>query len=370
MSAEREVEMEKLIDEVWAIFLDKLKKKDVPQARPAFGDELNLFVPQLRMLLPIYANPRFPVSVYTSSYLAARRNAYAIMRKLDMPPDFFWKFEFWTDERAFDVLSKVTNRIFREIMRTTREGLLSVENASTDPKAIKILLTLDECVECFGIEANHPFCYYHAGTLTGIISALLGKELDGYETTCFATGGDKCEFVIGLGHGGEALERYLNPGKLEFPLQQIVENALGGKSLRGLGNDTDLRYYQLIILNSIITNPKVFRDSSYEVGVAYGKTLAQFLGRYYNTSEDELLDAISRYYQSLKHLQLDLNEGADEVRAAEIAEISGLAHNADFLGFLFGELEGLLSVATKGKMTYAGNAFEGNELVIKFKKQN
>ncbi|HUV03428.1 MAG TPA: 4-vinyl reductase [Desulfobacteria bacterium] len=369
MSAEREVGMEKLIDGVWAVFLDKLKKKDVPPARPAFGDELNLFVPQLRMLLPIYANPRFPVSIYTSSYLAARRNAYTVMRKLDMPPDFFWKFEFWTDERAFDVLSKVTNRIFREIMRTTKEGLLSVENASTDPEKIEILLTLDECVECFGIEANHPFCYYHAGTLTGIISALLGKELDGYETACCATGGDKCEFVIGLGRGGDELERYLNPEKIEFPLQKMVENALGGKSLRSLGNDADLRYYQLIILNSIITNPKVFRDSSYEVGVAYGKTLAQFLGRYYNKSEDELLDAISHYYQSLKHLQLDLNESADEVRAAEVAEISGLAQNEDFLGFLFGELEGLLTVATKGKMTYAGNAFEGNELVIKFKRQ-
>ena len=54
----------------------------------------------------------------------------------------------------------------------------------------------------------------------------------------------------------------------------------------------------------------MFRDSSYEVGVAYGKTLAQFLGRYYNKSENELLDAISHYYHALKHLQLDLNEGA------------------------------------------------------------
>ncbi|TRZ52786.1 MAG: hypothetical protein D4S01_02340 [Dehalococcoidia bacterium] len=367
MSTKNETGMEELIDNVWAVFLDKLKKKEVPPARSAFGDELNLFVPQLRLLLPIYANPRFPISVYTSSYIAARRNAYAMMRKLDMPPDFFWKFEFWTNERAFGVLSKVINRIFREIMRTNKEGLLSVENASTDPKAIKIILMLDECVECFGIEANHPICYYHTGTLTGIISALLGKEFDGYEAKCCATGGQKCEFVIG--DGGEELKKYLDPGKIEFPLQKIVENTLRGEVRRSLGNEANLRYYQLVILNSIITNPKMFRDSSYDVGVEYGKKLAQFLGRFYNKTEDELKDAISQYYQSLKHLQLDLKEGTEVVRAVEVAEISGLAHNEDLLGFLFGELEGLLSVATKEKVTYTGNAFEGNDLVIKFKKQ-
>lgn len=286
-----------------------------------------------------------------------------------MPPDFFWKFEFWTNERAFDVLSKVTNRIFREIMRTNKEGLLSVENASTDPEEIKIMLALEECVECFGINANHPLCYYHTGTLTGIISALLGKELDGYETSCCATGSEKCEFLIGMKGRGEELEAYLNPSKLEFSLPEILEKTLGGKNLRTLGNDTDLRYYQLIILNSVITNPKVFRDSSYEVGVEYGKKLALFLKRFYNKNGDDLLDAISHYYQSLKHLQLALNKEADEVRAAEVAETSGLAHNEDFLGFLFGELEGLLSEITGEKVIYAGNAFEGNELVIKFKKK-
>ena len=55
--------------------------------------------------------------------------------------------------------------------------------------------------------------------------------------------------------GGDELERHLNPEKIEFPLQRIVEKALDGKSLRSLGNDADSRYYQLIILNSVITNP-------------------------------------------------------------------------------------------------------------------
>jgi len=368
---EKRIGLEEQIDEVWALFLDKLKQKEAPIVRSKFGDEVNLFVPQMRMLLPMYANPRFPVSIYTSSYLGARRNSYAIMRKLDMPPDFFWKFEFWTNERAFEVLSKVTNRIFREILRTNKEGLLSVKNASAEPEEIKIGLELDECVECFGVDANHPICYYHAGTLTGIISALLGKELDGYETRCCATGGGKCEFLIVKrgGREGEELKKYLNPGKIEFPLHKRLECALDGKILRGLGNEADLRYYHLVILNSLITNPKVFSASSYEVGVEYGKRLASFLETYYNKKEEELFDSISQYYGFLKHLQVEIKKGVDEIRAVEVAEISGLAKNEDFLGFLFGELEGLLSAITKEKVVYAGNTFEGDDLVIEFKKQ-
>ena len=369
MSHEREPGMDELIDEVWSLFLDNLKKKEVPPVRLTFGDEVNLFVPQIRLLLPMYANPRFPISLYTSSYLGARRNAYAIMRKLAMPPDFFWKFEFWTKERAFEVLGKVSNRIFREIMRTNKEGLLNLENVATDSKEIKIVLTLNECVECAGIEANHPICYYHAGTLTGIISAMLGKELDGYETSCGATGGEKCEFVVsGKGMGSE-LEKYLNPGKIEFSLQKRLENALGGQSSRSLGNDASLRYYQLILLNSLITNPKMFSASSYEVGVKYGEKLALFLMSYYHKKEEELFEAISHYYTVLKHLKLEMNREAGEIRAEEIAEISGLAETEDFLGFLFGELAGLLSVITKERMAYKDNTFEDHALVVRFKKQ-
>jgi predicted hydrocarbon binding protein len=362
--------MEELIDEIWMSFLDKLKKKEVPMVRSKFGDGVNLLVPQMRLLLPMSANPLFPKSIYGSSYHGAKRNAYAIMRKLDMPPDFCWKFEFWTNERAFEVLGKVTNRIFREIMKTNKEGLLSVKDVSTDPEGIAILLELDECVECFGIEANHPICYYHTGTLTGIMSALLGKELNGYETGCCATGGEKCEFLIGNKGKVEEHEKYLNPGKIEFFLDKRLESALDGKILRSLGNEVDLRYYQLVILNSLIPNPKLFSASSYEVGVEYGKKLAFFLEDYYNKKGKELFDVISQYFGFLKHLQIiEIKEGADEIRAAEVAEISGLPKNEAFLGFLFGELEGILSVITREKVVYTSNTFEDDTLVIKFEMQ-
>jgi hypothetical protein len=371
MDTGSESDLDNLIDEVWRLFLEKLKRKEVPLARPNYGDEVNLFVPQTRMLLPLYTNPSFPNTIYTSSYLSSRRNTYAMLRKLGMPPDYFWKFEFWTNQRAFEVLSKVTAKIFSELLRTNKQGILSLENVSTGLKETKILLVLEECAECFGLEANHSICYYHTGTLTGILSALVGKELDGYETRCCATGGDNCEFVIGekSEDGRVELERYLNPGKIEVSLQKRLKHVLEGSDRRGIGNEANVRYYQLLILNSLITNPKMFHASGYELGVAYGKRLALFLREYYNKKDEELLAIITDYYTLLKHLRIEINERIDEVRAKEIAEISGLSKNEIFLGFLFGELEGLLTEIKREKVVYAGNAFENDHLVISFKKQ-
>jgi hypothetical protein len=369
MGLEDAAVLDELIDEVWSLFLDDLKQKGHPQVRTTFGDEVNLFVPQVRLLLPLHANPRFPISLYTASYLGARRNAYAIMRKLDMPPDFFWKFEYWTNERAFEVLSKVINRIFREIMRTTKEGLLSVVNASTDPKELHILLALDECVECFGVSANHPLCYYHAGIFTGILSALLGKELDCYETACCATGGAKCEFMVVNKGTGEALEQYLNPATIDFALTKRLQSALDGQSLRSLGNEANLRYYHLVLLNSLITNPKLFSATSYELGKDYGKNLVRFLAQYYQKQEHELLEVVAQYYRVLKHLQFELVQDTAVLRAAEVAEISGLAKSADFLGFLIGELEGIISVLRHEPLRCIEPAVEGNALILKLKPQ-
>ena len=177
--------------------------------------------------------------------------------------------------------------------------------------------------------------------------------------------------MVGLKGEGveEELAGYLNPGKIEFPVQKLLEDALGGKRIRSLGNEADVRYYHLILLNSLITNPKVFSASSYEVGVEYGKKLAPFLERYYNKKGEELFEAISHYYGLLKHLQIKIRGRVDEIRLTETAEISGLLKNEDFLGFLFGELEGLLSVITEEKVVYSGKAFEGDELVIKLRKE-
>ena len=368
MVGEREKGLEKLIEEVWWVFLDKIKKEKVPRARSELGDEVDLFLPQIRALF-MMQNPVFPKIIYGSSYRGAKRIAHRLARKkADMQPDILCNLIFMTNKQALEKLSGITNEIFSEIMKINKEGLLSVTSVSTDPpEHIKIILKLEDCAECFGVEANHPICYYHAGTLTGIVSSLLDKKLYGYETECCATGGDKCEFIIQ--DNSEGHNKYLNPGKIDFSLDKRLKDTLGGENPRSIGNEIDLGYYQLVILNSLITNPKIFSEASRKVGKKYGKSLALFLQTYHNKREEELFDDISKYYQDLKHLQIEIKTGADEIRAEEVAEISGLPKNVLFLEFLFGELEGLLSVIRKEEVTCKDKKFENDDLVITFKKQ-
>ena len=207
---------------------------------------------------------------------------------------------------------------------------------------------------------KHPICFYHAGTLTGIVSSLLDKELYGYETECCAAGGDECVFIIE--DTREKHKKYLNPGKIEFSLDKRLKDTLESKNPRPIGNETDLRYYQLVILNSLIENPEWFRELSYKAGIEYGNELASFLQIYCNKKKEELFDEISRYYRSLKHLQIE-PKGADEVRVKLVAELSSLPGEEFFLGFLCGELEGLLSVIRKEK------TFENDDIVLTFKRQ-
>ena len=41
------------------------------------------------------ANPTAIHTVYDSAYSSAYRNTFVIMKKLGMPADYFWKFEYW-----------------------------------------------------------------------------------------------------------------------------------------------------------------------------------------------------------------------------------------------------------------------------------
>ncbi|MDY6966063.1 MAG: 4-vinyl reductase [Halobacteriota archaeon] len=354
-----------IIDEIWMGYIKRLMKKEITPIRPSIGDEIDLSVPQIKTLLLAISNPLFPTSIYTSSHISACRNAHLIMRRLGMPPDYFWKFEYWTNERAFETLGKVTNRIFAEMMNISNEGHLSLKNVSIDPKKLGIELEFEECAECYSLEIDKPVCYYHAGLFAGILSSLVGKELDAYETDCHAIGSKSCIFLITQKEDErEALEDYLSaPGGLS--IENMLKRTLDRKTARSMGNDVGLRYYQLLALNSIATNPKMIGRSSYEVGGKYGKKLASFLKEYY--AVDDLTDAIPGHYKALKQMSIkDICDG--RVCAQEVAEISELPKDDNILGFLFGELEGIISEISMEKLEYADNQVEGGELIINFKK--
>lgn len=357
--------MEKLIDDIWNSSLNKIASKESRVARPSLGDELDLSMPQGRTLSLLAANPSLAALIYHSAYLSANRNAYIIMRKLNMPPDYFWKFEFWPKERALETMQRVINRVFTAIMNQNKEGILALDDI--DIEHMRFVISFRDCAECAGIKAQKAICYYHAATFAGIFSALLCKDMDGYETKCMANGDNACIFVLGKKDDPEISVKtgnYLAPTKLSIKMAERMSESLHGNPLRSTGNMVSIQYYQLMITNSIISNPGLFASSSINIGQEYGMRLADVLRDFYKESS---LGVITKYYNQMHYLDVSVKEsGPDiEIEIKECAELSSVLQKRELVSFLLGELHGLVSALTGQQWTMKEKSFGGNGLFIR-----
>jgi hypothetical protein len=361
-----DADVEKLIDSIWSQSLKKISKKGaVTAVRSTLGDDIDICVPQMRAILLIQANPDIAAVIYHSAYLSASRNSYAIMKKLGMPPDYFWKFEYWPKERAYETLRRVINRVFTPMMSLNKEGQLDLTDV--DVEHMRFTITVKECAECAGIRAKKGICYYHAGTLAGIIAALVNKELEGFETNCQVQvmNGQACVFLIGRKDDPEISEKvadFLIPPTIITVLDERLAKCLAGEFARGLGNMVNIGYYQLMLTNILASDPEPLAALSFEVGVEHGKRLAAIITAYFNDRE---LDVIKKYYNKVHQLDVRVELTGDglDIIITECAEVS--LKKKEFLGFLFGELQGLVSTLLESNFAYQDSEFEGNNLRVK-----
>jgi predicted hydrocarbon binding protein len=157
-----------------------------------------------------YPTPR--KNLYNIARHNASRSTRIFTRSANMPKDLFWKFNFWSKEKAIETLGEIVNKIFSEMMRVNEGSSLHFEDA--DPENARFVLRFSDCYECSGVDAKTPTCTYHAGMLAGIFSSLLGQEFDAYETECYATGGNDCRFVVGPKQDSDIQEVVTSNSKL------------------------------------------------------------------------------------------------------------------------------------------------------------
>lgn len=361
--------MEKLIDEVWNLSLNKISKKEATVVRSSLGDDIDLIVPQTKTLLLLEANPTVISNTYNSSYVSANRNAHLIMKTLGMPADYFWKFEYWPRERAFATLRRVVNRVFSTMMNQNKEGGLDISDINIEP--MRFTVTFKDCAECAGITAEKGFCYYHAATFSGIIAALLNKDMSGFEAKCQAKGDDACIFLIGKKDDPEISAKvsdYLIPTKVASKIDERLNNCLQGHSLRGLGNLVDITYYQLIVANCVANNAELFASASLKAGIDYGTKLAPIIADFF---QDNQLSVIRKYYNQLRQLNVTAIEvGADiDIILTEHPLLATVVKRKELLSFLFGELQGLVSKLLDQKMVYQESWLENSTLRVRLSPQ-
>ncbi len=312
----------------------------------------------------LQGNPAISSVIYNAAYSSANRNAYLIIRKLGMPPDYFWKFEYWSKERSLDTFRRVMNRVFSSMMGKNNEGSLDVQDV--DVERIRFTLSFQDCAECAGIRSETGICYYHAATFTGIISALINRNLDGYETDCQAKGDGGCKFIVGKREDPEiakALAGYFKTGNISTGINERLGQSLQGHSVRRMGNLVNIGYYQLVLLNSLITNPRLFSSSSFDVGADFGMALGPAIAGFYSSND---LSVLKKYYGQMHHLDVDTETDGENVKLiiTECAELTAMIQRKEILSFLLGELQGIVSQLLKKKMSYKDSFFEVQSLVV------
>ncbi|MFH1031962.1 MAG: V4R domain-containing protein [Chloroflexota bacterium] len=357
--------IDKIIDQAWASLLASLLKKQ-NALRPEMGEEINLFVPQSRLLSLAYSNPGICKLIYQAAKTSARRNANLIVRKLGMPPDYFWKFEFWPKARAFTNLGKIVNKVFSSMMSQAKEGNFEILDLDIDP--LRISTNFSDCVECAGISGfQQGICYYHAGVFSGIISGLINRDLDGFETSCRASGGSSC--ALTLGDKTEefiktGMDRYLSPADMNTDLASRLEKTFLNLPVRALlGSQVNINYLKLVLACALLADPQSYATSHFTVGTELAHKLAPVLARFY---KHEGLQAISDYYSQLDEFKLNVkkNDAALELIIKECAELAGDVKVIEMLSFTLGELQVLISEFSKTEMNIVESRFEGNKLLL------
>jgi predicted hydrocarbon binding protein len=360
--------IEKTIDDAWMMLLAAAMKRR-ETARPQTGDFVDIYIPQARILSLAQSNPAVPRLLYLSAQSSAKRNAYIIVRKLGMPADYFWKFEYWTEKRARDTLSNVLNKIFSAIMQETKQGVLQMQGLQIDP--LKITLEFADCTECSGFERiGRAICVYHAGLFSGILSALLSRDLDAWETACCAQGESACRFEIAERSNRSAamaFEQYVSQKGLELDLVSRLEKSLEARQARGMGNYVDVNYLRLVTGSILQANPQLFAPASRNAGATLGHKVAPVLPKRYG---EQGLAGIARLYSQLRHSIIDVEESGGNIKFTirECAESPGAAPE-EMLSFLIGELQGLVSEIKGGPVAVKEKVFEPGRLILVFGPQ-
>ncbi|MBM2824392.1 MAG: hypothetical protein HW402_56 [Dehalococcoidales bacterium] len=356
--------MEKVIDQAWMLLLASVvKKRDV--LRPNLGNDVDSFLAQSRLLSMMESNPTLPGQLYLAAQTSAQRNTVNIVRKLGMPADYFWKFEYWPKPRALTTLGQIVNRIFVSMMTQAKAGNLKITDLDIEP--LRIHISFADCVECTGISGlTHGICYYHGGTFAGILAGLINRDLAGYETTCHAHGDESCQFIIG-DKADESIKTehntYLSPPQTKIDLGLRLENSLHQVPVRPLGNSMDANYLQLVIANAVQSNPQLLTASNFEAGAQHGHKLAAALTSFY---KQEGIQNISNFYQQLSQCSIEIKETKPELQFVikECAEAVANVRDMEMVSFLLGELQGLASQLSQTELTVKESRFEDSNLLV------
>jgi hypothetical protein len=362
----RAQQAENAIDEIWSQALDKIMKADTPpQDRPGLGAEMDLAVAQAGSSALLSSIPAFTKMLYSGGYNAATRNTYLVLRRLGMPSDFFWKFGYWDEKRAFETLDKVISRVFTALMSKQKMGELKLVAVHPDTATFEI--AFEDCAECAGLTASAPMCFFHGGSFAGMLAAMLDEGLSATEVECVATGGERCRFVIRSSDDRSsaiAFDKWCADFECDFQPERRFRASLSDELVRPTGNMVDVHYYQMLLASAFLSNIDLIERACFEAGQAIGGALVEMVRERFG-GEPAL--ALPDFYKSLRYanVQLTPNDlGGYEIKIGEAPEHFGSLVRSSLVPFLSGEIEALVSGLTGTAMRCETSDVDHEDLVL------
>ena len=270
------------------------------------------------------------------------------------------------DDRAFSVFGGVLGRIFASLMSKQKQGQLSLISANVEHCAFEV--SFESCVECSGQTTTSPLCCFHAGVFAGIFAAMLDRELDAFEETCPATGGQACVFKIGV----------RDARSVKHPLEQwldsfnngsgVPDSAMAGVRDRDAADPAelvDIGYYQLLLSSCFLTHAELFEGAYHAAGADVGHRLGPFINAGF---EGGPRSVIEQFYRQVRHMSVNIVEVGEafEIRVAEAPEAHGAMGSNPVSAFICGELESLLSDLTQRAVSYVSTSSDSDGLMIRF----
>ncbi len=336
---------ENTIDEIWSRALDKIMKADIPaQDRPGLGGEIDLAVAQAGSNALLSSIPAFTKMLYSGGYNAASRNTCLVLRRLGMPSDFFWKFGYWDEKRAFETLDKVISRVFTALMSKQKMGELRL--VAVHPETATFEIAFENCAECAGLTSSAPMCFFHGGSFAGMLAAMLDEGLSATEVECVATGGERCRFIICSSNDRSsvlAFDRWCAGFECAFKPEERFNASLNNQTVRPNGNMVDIHYYQMLLASAFLSNIDLIERACFEAGQAIGTALVSTVRERFGGDPSI---ALPRFYKSLcyANVSLDPSSGGNfGVTISEAPEHFGALEQSSLVPFLSGEIESLIS---------------------------
>ena len=354
-----------VVDRIWSLAVDRITKAGQgATSRAGLGDSIELAVAQAGTSALLDQVPAFDKLLYNSGYAAAARNTYLVLRRLGMPTDFFWKFEQWDGQRAFDTLDKVITRIFTALLSTGGAGTLQL--VSADPVRNRFEVRFDDCAECAGLHAAGQMCFFHAGSFAGMLAAMLDRDFDAYESACAASEGADCTFVIGERSDREvavALDRWTEGFTYRYDAGARFAAALSGQPSRKMGDLVDVGYYQMLLASAILTNIDVVEQAAMSAGRAVGAELAALVADRFGADPGPAIEA---FYARLRYASVTVDADGENVRVglSEAPDHLGPLATSSTVPFLVGEIEGLMSALSRRELRVRGVEADGDRLVL------